>query len=87
MRISLAVIAFAMLACGRQAPPRDYQNAPPAMTHPVTSSAQSPAVNGMKPAAPEPSKGVEGPNARTQSPPPSPPTVTAPDTPPVSATR
>jgi hypothetical protein len=60
MRIPLALIALAALACGREAPPRDYQNAPPAMTHPVTSSAQSPANNGMKGAAPEPSSGVEG---------------------------
>jgi hypothetical protein len=59
MRIFLALSVLAV-ACRREAPPRDYQNNPPAMTHPVTSSAQSPAVNGMPSGAPEPNKGVEG---------------------------
>ena len=59
MRIYLSLILLA-LACKRELPPRDYQNAPPAMTHPATSSAQSPAQNGMPNAAPEPGKGVEG---------------------------
>ena len=61
MRIFLALSVLAV-ACSREAPPRDYQNNPPAMTHPVTSSAQSPSVNGMPAAAPEPNKGVEGKN-------------------------
>jgi hypothetical protein len=56
----LLVMAILMAACGRERPPRDYQNSPPAMTHPATTSAQSPAVNGMQGAAPEPNKGVEG---------------------------
>ena len=59
MRIYLSLILLA-LACQRESAPRDYQNAPPAMTHTPTSSAQSPAQNGMQNASPEPSKGAEG---------------------------
>jgi hypothetical protein len=55
-------VVVLLAACRREVPPRDYQNNPPRMTHPVTSSAQSPSAAGMKGAAPEPSKGVEGKN-------------------------
>ncbi|HMC20988.1 MAG TPA: hypothetical protein VKL19_03995 [Thermoanaerobaculia bacterium] len=61
MRIFLALSVLA-LACSRERPPRDYQNNPPAMTHPVTSSSQSPTAKGMPGPAPEPNKGVEGKN-------------------------
>lgn len=37
------------------------------MTHPPHSAAQTPTANGMPAAAPEPSKGAEGPNV-TQKP-------------------
>jgi PBP1b-binding outer membrane lipoprotein LpoB len=57
---ALLIIAILMAACKREMPPRDYQNNPPAMTHPVTSSAKSPSGQGMQGAAPEPNKGVEG---------------------------
>jgi hypothetical protein len=57
---ALLIITILMTACKREMPPRDYQNNPPAMTHPVTSSAKSPTGAGMKGAAPEPNKGVEG---------------------------
>lgn len=40
--------------------PRDYQNTPPAVTHPVTSSQQTPTAHGLPGPGPEPSKGVEG---------------------------
>jgi hypothetical protein len=76
MRIT--IIAFLLLllcACRGEKVPRDYQNAPPAMTHPPTSSAQTPAVNGMRGAAPEPSKGAEGPNITQKPASPIPPTV------------
>ena len=56
----LLILAILMAACKREAPPRDYQNNPPAMTHPATSSAKSPTGQGMKGAAPEPNTGVEG---------------------------
>ena len=84
MRIFLALGVLG-LACSREAPPRDYQNNPPAMTHPPTSSAQSPAANGMKGAAPEPSKGVEGKNVnRNPISPVAPPTLTLKDQPPLT---
>ncbi|MEA2786367.1 MAG: hypothetical protein QOF71_2471 [Candidatus Eremiobacteraeota bacterium] len=54
-------------ACRGEKVPRDYQNAPPAMRHPPTSSAQTPTANGMRGPAPEPSKGAEGANI-TQKP-------------------
>jgi hypothetical protein len=83
MRIYLPLILLAV-ACRREMPPRDYQNNPPAMTHPVTSSAQSPAQQGMKTAAPEPSKGAEGQNVSRKPTSPIPPTLTLKDTPPVT---
>ena len=84
MRIYLSLILLA-LACKREMPPRDYQNAPPAMTHPATSSTQSPAQNGMQNAAPEPSKGVEGKtNGKPTSP--NPATLTLKDQPPANTT-
>jgi hypothetical protein len=57
----LASVAF-LAACRGERTPRDYQNSPPAMTHPVTTSSQSPTANGMPGPAPEPSKGAEGQN-------------------------
>jgi len=65
VRILIILSAIAM-ACGREAPPRDYQNSPPAMTHPVDNSTQSPTAQGMPGAAPEPNKGVEGKNITRQ---------------------
>jgi hypothetical protein len=67
MRITI-VAAFLLLlgACRGEKVPRDYQNAPPAMTHPPTSSAQTPTANGMRGAGPEPSKGAEGSNITQQ---------------------
>ncbi|MEA2237548.1 MAG: hypothetical protein QOC81_2272 [Thermoanaerobaculia bacterium] len=69
MRNTIAVAAALVLlgACRGEKTPRDYQNAPPAMTHPANSSAQTPTANGMPGAAPEPSKGAEGANI-TQKP-------------------
>jgi hypothetical protein len=87
MRISAAIAFLFILACQREAPPRDYQNNPPAMTHPVTTSSQSPTAHGMKPAAPEPSKGVEGKNVvRKPITPVPPPTLTLKDQPPATTT-
>jgi len=84
--MSLVMIVLAAMACRREAPPRDYQNSPPAMTHPVTSSAQSPANNGMPGAAPEPSKGAEGKNTTQKPTSPIPPTLKLKDQPPVTTT-
>ena len=58
----LIVVVVFLAACRGEPTPRDYQNSPPAMTHPVTTSSQSPTANGMPGPAPEPSKGAEGQN-------------------------
>jgi hypothetical protein len=76
MRITIVAASLLLLlaACRGEKPPRDYQNAPPAMTHPATSSAQTPTANGMRGAAPQPSKGAEGINVTRQPDSPNPPT-------------
>lgn len=81
MRIFLVLIVLAA-ACRREVPPRDYQNNPPAMTHPVDSSAQSPTAHGMPGAAPEPSKGAEGKNITRKPISPTQTTMTLKDQPP-----
>ncbi|MEA2338446.1 MAG: hypothetical protein QOE82_2453, partial [Thermoanaerobaculia bacterium] len=73
--ILAASILLFLGACRGEKVPRDFQNAPPAMRHPPTSSAQTPTANGMQGAAPEPSKGAEGANI-TQKP----ASATTPDT-------
>jgi hypothetical protein len=77
LRSALAASAAFLLlaACRGERPPRDYQNNPPAMTHPPTTSSQTPAANGMPGAAPEPSTAVEGKNIgrKPVSPVPAPP--------------
>ena len=80
-----AATVFLLLSCGRGEPvPRDYQNAPPAMTHPVTSSTQTPTANGMPGPRPEPSYGAEGTAAPNKPVSPIPPTMTLKDQPPVA---
>jgi hypothetical protein len=64
--IIAASILLLLSACRGEKVPRDFQNAPPAMRHPPTSSAQTPTANGMRGAAPEPSKGAEGANITQQ---------------------
>ena len=61
-KVSLALLPLLLSACRGEPTPRDYQNSPPAMTHPVTTSAQSPTANGMPGAAAESSSGAEGKN-------------------------
>lgn len=58
--IFAAAAALLLAGCRGEPVPRDYQNHPPAATHPATSSAETPTANGMRGAAPEPSKGAEG---------------------------
>jgi hypothetical protein len=53
-------VAILLTACRGEKVPRDYQNNPPAATHPVTSSQQTPTAHGLPGPAPEPKKGVEG---------------------------
>lgn len=61
MRITIALAAAVLLAaCRGEKVPRDYQNTPPAVTHPVTSSQQTPTAHGLPGPSPEPSTGAEG---------------------------
>ena len=80
------MIIAALAACRGEPVPRDYQNAPPAMTHPPQTKSDTPAAHGMGQAPPEPSKGAEGTSAPNQ--PVSPPATktSVPDTPPVTTT-
>ena len=88
MRILIVIAIASLAACRGEPVPRDYQNAPPAMTHPAHTTSETPATNGMGQAPPQPSTGVEGTAAPTQpvTPPATPSTTTMPDTPPVSTT-
>jgi hypothetical protein len=63
--VCLAAV-LALAACRGEKIPRDYQNNPPAMTHPVTKSSDTPTAHGMPGPAPEPSKGAEGKNVTRQ---------------------
>jgi hypothetical protein len=87
MRRIVCLAAVAVLAACRNEPiPRDYQNNPPAMTHPVTKSSDTPTAHGMPGPAPEPSQGAEGKNAARQPTSPTPPTLTIPDQAPAPST-
>ena len=60
-RIVIALIVLAALAgCRGEPVPRDYQNAPPAMTHPPATKAESPGAHNQSQAKPEPNAGPEG---------------------------
>ena len=65
--------------------PRDYQNAPPAMTHPPQTKSDTPTAHGMPGPAPEPSTGAEGKTNpyKPVTPPPA-ATTTVKDTPPTT---
>ena len=66
MRRILCLAVVALAACRGERVPRDYQNNPPAMTHPVTKSSDTPTAHGMPGPAPQPSKGAEGSNVTRQ---------------------
>ena len=78
--LSIGVLALALIACRGEKVPRDYQNEPPAMTHPVNSSTQTPTAHGMPGAAAEPSKGAEGMTTKPVGPSPTAPKTKVPDT-------
>jgi hypothetical protein len=82
----MLLIIAALAACRGEPVPRDYQNAPPAMTHPPQKKSETPAQHGMGQAPPEPNKGVEGTAAPNQPVGPSATTTTIADTPPVTTT-
>lgn len=88
IRFIMLLIIAALAACRGEPVPRDDQNAPPAMTHPADSSAQSPSQHGMGQARPEPSSGAEGTSAPNQplEAPAQPQQTTMPDTPSVTTT-
>jgi hypothetical protein len=65
-RIGMIVIIAAFAACRGEPVPRDYQNAPPAMTHPPQTQSETPTAHGGGQAPPQPSKGVEGPAGQHQ---------------------
>lgn len=56
----MIVIISSLAGCRGEPVPRDYQNAPPAMTHPPQSAKETPAANGMQAESPHPSSGAEG---------------------------
>ena len=76
----LIAAAIVLSACRGEKVPRDYQNQPPAMTHPVNSSTQTPTAAGMPGPAAEPSKGAEGKTQKPIGPPPRAPKTKVPDT-------
>ena len=76
------------VGCSGEPVPRDYQNAPPAVTSPADSKLETPAQHGMGEPAPQPSSGVEGTSAPYEpaNAPAEPVTTTLPDTPPTTTT-
>jgi hypothetical protein len=76
----IGALALVLAACRGEKVPRDYQNEPPAMTHPVNSSTQTPTAHGMPAAAPEPSQGVDGKTVKPVTPSPLAPKTKVPDT-------
>ena len=76
----LFVAAIVLSACRGEKVPRDYQNQPPAMTHPVNSSTQTPTAQGMPGPAPEPSQGAEGKTQKPIEPSPGAPKTKVPNT-------
>jgi hypothetical protein len=74
VRSVLLIAALSLAAaCRGEKPPRDYQNEPPAMTHPPKSVSQTPAAKGLPGPKPELSKDAEGPATKPVTPVPPPP--------------
>ena len=65
-RLVMIAIIAALAGCRGEPVPRDYQNAPPAMTHPPQTQSETPSAHGMGQAPPQPSSGVEGTSAPYQ---------------------
>jgi hypothetical protein len=55
-----AALLLVVASCRGEKTPRDYQNIPPAATHPATSSSATPTAHGMPGPAAEPTAGAEG---------------------------
>jgi hypothetical protein len=75
----LLLLALGLSSCRGEPVPRDYQNEPPAMTHPAKNKSQTPTANGMPGAAAEPSSGAEGSGSPYKPVSPVPPTSTIKD--------
>lgn len=89
MRVLIVVAVLAALtACRGEPVPRDYQNAPPDMTHPPDKKSETPTAQGGGQPSPEPSAGAEGKAAPNQpvTPPPQPTTTTMEDQAPSTTT-
>jgi hypothetical protein len=84
----VAALIAALTACRGEPVPRDYQNAPPDMTHPPDTKTDAPSSGATGQAPPQPSTGVEGTAGpyKTVTPPEQPTTTTMPDTPPTTTT-
>lgn len=82
----VVVILAALAGCRGEPVPRDYQNAPPDMTHPPASQTATPSGAATGQAPPQPSTGVEGTAGPYEPVQPDTNTTTIPDTPPVSTT-
>jgi hypothetical protein len=84
MRALIVAAIVLLTACRGEPVPRDYQNAPPEMTHPPQSATATPSAGATGQAPPQPSTGGEGPNPTNQpvAPPPQPTSTTMADTPP-----
>jgi hypothetical protein len=67
-RTLMIALALTVTACRGEKVPRDYQNEPPAMTHPPTTSSQTPTAKGLPNAAPQPDKGVTGQTTKAVNP-------------------
>ena len=88
-RIAVAIIVALCAACRGEPVPPDYQNAPPAATHPADDKSQAPSAHGMGQAPPQPSTGVSGTAAPEQPVNPTdvpPADTTMADTPPTTTT-
>jgi PBP1b-binding outer membrane lipoprotein LpoB len=86
MRASIVAAILFLAACRGEPVPRDYQNAPPDVTHPPATKTDTPSTGATGQALPEPSTGVEGPNPVNApvTPPAQPTTTTMSDTPPTT---
>lgn len=58
-KLTAAITLFLLAGCRGEKVPRDYQNMPPAVSHPVDNTGETPA-SGTNIGAPEPSSGAEG---------------------------
>lgn len=84
MRIAIvAALLVALSACRGEPVPRDYQNAPPDVTHPPDTKTDAPSSGATGQAPPEPTSGVEGPGPAVTT---DTSTTTMADTPPTTTT-